>query len=85
MLKQTEIRNYFDLDVNKAISNIDYIIKKELPKTTKVNFNLEQIRQFDLEKVNERIEKENKKNILMKENSFDKKKEMNFFINVKKK
>ena len=56
-----------------------------MPKTTKVNFNLEQIRQFDLEKVNERIEKENKKNILMKENSFDKKKEMNFFINVKKK
>ena len=35
MLKQTEIRNYFDLDVNKAISNIDYIIKKELPKTQK--------------------------------------------------
>ena len=60
-------------------------LKKELPKTTKVNFNLEQIRQFDLEKVNERIEKENKKNILMKENSFDKKKEMNFFINLKKK
>ena len=85
MLKETEIRNYFDLDVNKAISNIDYIIKKELPKTTKVNFNLEQIKQFDLEKVNERIEKENKKNILMKENSFDKKKEMNFFINLKKK
>ena len=71
MLKQTEIRNYFDLDVNKAISNIDYIIKKELPKTTKVNCNLEQIKQFDLEKVNERIEKENKKKILMKENSFD--------------
>ena len=53
MLKQTEIRNYFDLDVNKAISNIDYIVKKVLLKTTKVNCNLEQIKQFDLEKENE--------------------------------
>ena len=89
MLKQTEIRNYFDLDVNKAISNIDYIIKKELPKTTKVNCNLEQIKQFDLEKVNERIEKENKKNTSMKENSFDnlyQQRERNeFFYKCKKK
>ena len=31
------------------------------------------------------LKKENKKNFLMKEKSFDKKKEMNFFINVRKK
>ena len=75
--------------MNKAISNIDYIIKKELPKTTKVNCNLEQIKQFDLEKINERIEKENKKNILIKKNNFDnlyQQRERNeFFYKCKKK
>ena len=60
-----------------------------MPKTTKVNCYLEQIKQFDLEKVNERIEKENKKNILMKENSFDilyhQKERNEFFYKYKKK
>jgi len=88
ILKQTEIRNHFDIDVSKAINNIDYLVKKEMPKSTISTFNLEPIRKFDLDKIKERIEKENKNNIFIRENSFDnlqKEKERNEFFNKCKK
>ena len=44
ILKQTEIRNHFDIDVSKAINNIDYLVKKEMPKSTISTFNLEPIK-----------------------------------------
>ena len=88
ILKQTEIRNHFDIDVSKAINNIDYLVKKEMPKSTISTFNLEPIRKFDFDKIKERIENDNKNNIFLRENNFDNlqnQKERNEFFNKCKK
>lgn len=88
ILKQTEIRNHFDIDVSKAINNIDYLVKKEMPKSTIATFNLEPIRKFDFDKIKERIENDNKNNIFLRENNFDNlqsQKERNEFFNKCKK
>ena len=88
ILRQTEIRNHFDIDVSKAINNIEYLVKKEMPKSTISTFNLEPIRKFDFDKIKERIEKDNKNNIFLREDSFDNlqnQKERNEFFNKYKK